>query len=223
MAIERLPQLMPIASAGKADALSAIFEARPDLALLHFPSDTATAIALTRQISVCAAQTRVILLGVPDHDSAVLEYIEAGSSGWLAQSGSLDELISLMYRVTEGEVVCSPTLAYRMYGRLAELAAVHQLRHGVALSILTTREVEIMDLVRESKSNEEISQQLHLSVHTVKKHVHNIMEKLRVRTRAELALGTGALDWDIRVASFGADPEWQDDHDSVETTAGVSD
>ena len=141
--------------------------------------------ATLRAAAGAASQTKVIALGVPNAEKDIIACAEAGAAGYLLQHESLDDLVATIETVARGEVVCSPRIAATLFRRVGELAAEHWARAGEAR--LTPRELEIVDLIDRGLSNKEIALCLSIEVRTVKNHVHNILEKLRVRRRGEAA------------------------------------
>jgi DNA-binding NarL/FixJ family response regulator len=102
----------------------------------------------------------------------------------VAREGSVHDLVDAVERAARGELQCSPQVAGTLIRRLAWRAAA-----GATLipSPLTARESEIVRLIDEGLSNKEIAVRLGIEVATVKNHVHNLLEKLRVRRRSEAA------------------------------------
>lgn len=128
---------------------------------------------------------KLVALGVVRQHDDVIACAEAGVAGYVFRDASLDELIETIEAAARGELRCSPELAATLLRRVANLAA--QQPPIVADASITRREREILDLVGEGFSNKQIAAHLLIEVATVKNHVHNILEKLGVRTRGEAA------------------------------------
>jgi DNA-binding NarL/FixJ family response regulator len=139
---------------------------------------------LTRALAQVRPDTRVVALGVPDSEESLLLFAEAGVSGYVPREGSVEDLVEAVECATRGELQCSPQLAGTLIRRLAWRAAVGG---NVTANPLTARESEIVHLIDEGLSNKEIAVRLGIEVATVKNHVHNLLEKLRVHRRAEAA------------------------------------
>jgi len=165
------------------ESLGRISELQPDIILLHLSlPDSFTAL---RAIVESAPKARVIVLGASESEEEVIACAEAGAAGYLMRDGSLDDLVAIAQSVTRGETLCSPRIAAILLRQVAVLASERQSR---MLPVhLTTRELEVVDLIDRGLSNKEISQQLSVEVRTVKTHVHNILEKLQVHRRGEAA------------------------------------
>lgn len=138
---------------------------------------------LSRTLGEVRPDIRVVALGVPESEESVLAFAEAGIAGYVPREGSVQDLVEAVERATRGELQCSPQIAGTLIRRLAWRAAGGNL----APSPLTAREAEIVRLIDQGLSNKEIAVRLGIEVATVKNHVHNLLEKLRVHRRAEAA------------------------------------
>jgi two-component system nitrate/nitrite response regulator NarL len=126
----------------------------------------------------------VIALGLGEAEHEVIAWAEAGVAGYLGREASLDELLSAIEGATRGEAACSPHAAAILLRRIAvgpsaPVPAWQRERH------LTAREREILNLVGQGLSNQQIAGRLFLALSTVKNHVHNILEKLEVHRRID--------------------------------------
>jgi two-component system, NarL family, nitrate/nitrite response regulator NarL len=139
---------------------------------------------LSRTLGQVRPDIRVVALGVPDSEECVLAFAEAGIAGYVSREGSVQDLVDAVERAARGELQCSPQVAGTLIRRLAWRAAVGG---TLAPSPLTARESEIVRLIDEGLSNKEIAVRLGIEVATVKNHVHNLLEKLRVHRRSEAA------------------------------------
>jgi DNA-binding NarL/FixJ family response regulator len=194
LGLSTAPHVSVVAVTGEEEVVAKTMEHLPDILLVHFPSEWPTALRLAGDVTAGVPECKVILVGVPSGESEIIACIEAGARGWLPQSVSLEDLKVVIQKVNEGEIVCSPRVAHSMFRRLSELAANSPVTEGFGSSALTARELQIMELLAEEKSNQQIAADLHLSVPTVKKYVHNILEKMQLSSRAQLAIQSTPLD-----------------------------
>ena len=170
-------------AASRQEAVAALKEQEADVVLLDTAvHDAAKAI---RDIVSVRPAPRVVALTVPDGDERVVSWAEAGVASYLTRDASLDALADAIRTVARGEAVCSPQIAAALMKRLAVLGAGRPLFGPVAA--LTSREREVLGLIDEGLSNKEIARRLVIEVPTVKNHVHNILDKLRARSRGEAA------------------------------------
>ena len=136
---------------------------------------------------------RVIALGVSEDDeSTIVACAEAGVTGYHLRSESLDDLLMLLRKVARGESVCSPKVSAILLRRLSVLAAERE--SGPEELVLTAREIQILRMLEMGLSNRDIAEQLCIAVHTVKNHVHCVLGKLGVSTRAQAVAVSRSID-----------------------------
>lgn len=163
-----------------------------DALLLDLSQPLAETLALVRDLSGPPNSVKILLFGVDSaSESDVLRYIEAGAKASLSAEASLAEMCPVIERVLGGEVVYPPGVASSMFHRLAELSAQRQRCRRLEATILTLREDQVLHFLAEGLGNSAIASRLQISVHTVKNHVHNILDKLEVKDRmAAVALAS---------------------------------
>jgi DNA-binding NarL/FixJ family response regulator len=171
------------------EALQVIREKEVDVALVSTRLPDHGGLRLTNAISEIAPATKVLALGLTEEKKRVLRYVEAGAAGYVLKDDSLEDMIEIVRATQEGKVFVSPQIAAAMMERLSDLA---QMFAGVENNItdttaLTSREVEVLELISKGFTNYQIAQHLVIEVGTVKNHVHNILEKLNVSSRGEAA------------------------------------
>ncbi|WP_236950302.1 response regulator transcription factor [Mycobacterium sp. MS1601] len=131
-------------------------------------------------------ELRVIAIGASEADeSDILACAEAGVAGYHMRSDSLGDLIVLIHDVAAGISSCPPVVSAMLLRRLSSLAA--QSKTSERELVLTAREIQILRMIEMGRSNRDIADDLDIAVHTVKNHVHNLLTKLGVSTRAEAA------------------------------------
>ncbi len=167
------------------DALNGARTIQPDIILVNINFPNNKAFELIKQISLELSQVKVIVFQLTEEESNVLKYIEAGANGYVSSEASMKDLMRTIRLVYSGETVCSPKIAYSVFSRVAELSRKHRSKLNHGSEGLTAREMEILRLISVGLSNNQIAQQLYLSLCTVKNHVHNILEKMEVRSRSE--------------------------------------
>jgi DNA-binding NarL/FixJ family response regulator len=117
----------------------------------------------------------------------IVEFVEAGGAGFILKSASLQEYVDTIKRVARGERVLPAVMTTSLFTQIVESAL--ESGKGIPDSgiVLTAREKQIVDLIAKGLSNKEIAAHLHIATHTVKSHVHNILEKLALSSRLEIA------------------------------------
>jgi two-component system nitrate/nitrite response regulator NarL len=195
-ALERLVDFEVVfAGADERAAIDYITERIPDVALVDMAM--LDSIHAVRAITNQASGVKVIALAVPETEGHVLACAEAGIVGYVPRDASLENLIITVRSVARGETLCSPTIAAGLMRRVAVLAR----RPGYATHrSLTSREVDIIELVGRGLSNKQIAHQLNIGLPTVKNHVHNILSKLALQSRVEAGVA-----WQELRAGWGVD------------------
>jgi len=176
-----LPDVTVIAEASDgAAALRMAQETLPDVALLDITMP-GNGLKAARDITAACPATRVVMLTVSEDEDDLLAAMKAGASGYVLKGASAAELGRVLHSVCAGEVYVAPGLAW---GLLREMSKPRT----TPLDELTAREREVLELVAEGLSNQEIGERLGLAEKTIKHYMTNILGKLQVRSRVEAAL-----------------------------------
>jgi DNA-binding NarL/FixJ family response regulator len=171
-----------------AEAVRLVGELRPDVVLMDIRMPGTDGLAATRAIAADERLTdvRVIVLTTFGLDDYVFEALRAGATGFLVKHTEPAELIRALRTVAAGEALLSPGVTRRLIAEFAERAK--EPPASSRLDSITAREREIVALVAQALSNDEIAERLFLSPATVKTHVNRAMTKLGVRDRAQLVV-----------------------------------
>jgi len=171
------------------DAIKIVQEKDVDVALVSTRLPDQGALKLTSAITELTPSTKVLALGLTEEKQRVLRYVEAGATGYVLKDDSLEDLIETVRAAQDGKVFVSPQIAAALMERLSNLAHMFS---GIENSVsdtasLTSRELEVLQLIGDGLTNQRIAEQLVIEVGTVKNHVHNILDKLNVGSRGEAA------------------------------------
>jgi two-component system, NarL family, nitrate/nitrite response regulator NarL len=141
----------------------------------------------------------IVVLGAPDSDRDVIAFAELGVAGFVERDAPLDELVSAVVTVAGGEGSVPPRIAATLLRGFSRPASRRDSPRGADL---TMREREVVDLIGAGLTNKEIAARLYIEVGTVKNHVHNILDKLKVSRRAEAVAHLRLIESpdDVRVA-----------------------
>jgi DNA-binding NarL/FixJ family response regulator len=189
------------ASADAHHAAKVIRDTQPDVVLLDRGRDALGSITRCSMARAAAPDARVIVVGLLTGERAgVADHIRAGASGFVVQDASLESMLATIRAVHSGGKVLPEALVGALF---AELACRHVTPVTVSreLSPLTARESEVVELLAQGLSNRAIATRLDIRLHTVKSHVHNVLEKLELRSRLEVAavaLASGKRTMDFR-------------------------
>jgi DNA-binding NarL/FixJ family response regulator len=176
-------------AADGAQAVAQARAARPDVVLMDIRMPKVDGIEATRQITSTSGtdDVRVLILTTYDTDAYVFEGLAAGASGFLLKDAGPAELLHAIRVIAAGDALLAPRITRRLIaqftaGRTASAAAEHR------LAVLTGREREVLALVGQGMSNQEIGAALFLSPATARTHVSHAMVKLGARDRAQLVV-----------------------------------
>jgi DNA-binding NarL/FixJ family response regulator len=179
------PQFAVVGSVADGEAaLGLLTASRPDVVVLDMA--TRRSFEIVRAIRIQSPAIRIVAFGVEELESEIVACAKAGIAGYVPCEASLDELVAIIEGVVRGEVICTPRIAAGIFRQLESLTSGGHTNPSAPLAVtLTGRERQILELIGRSLSNKEIAAQLGIEVSTVKNHVHNLLEKLRVDTRRE--------------------------------------
>ena len=166
------------------EALQKARELMPDLILMDITMPNCDGLEATRRIMEEMPYVKIVMLTVSDDDQDLFEAIKWGAQGYLLKNLEPEELTDMLRGVFHGEAPISRTTASRILREFSRRAR----GEGPNIRDLTPRETEILRLVAKGASNREIAQALVISLHTVKNHLRNIMDKLHMQSRVEAAV-----------------------------------
>lgn len=178
------------------EALEMLREVEVDVILVSTRLPDQGALTLTQKISENSPDIKVVVLGLTDSKEHVLQYVEAGAIGYVLKDDSVEDLASTIRAANQERALVSPKIAAALMERVSELAQLFaQIESSVIDEAnLTPRELEVLQLIGQGLTNQEIADKLFIEVGTVKNHVHNILEKLDVSSRDDAATYLAILD-----------------------------
>jgi DNA-binding NarL/FixJ family response regulator len=175
------------ASADADEAMEQVREAKPNVVLIDFGLEDHDSLSLTATVHKEVPEARVIVMGLLSTQGDVADYVRAGASGFIMKHASLEEFFDTIRAVAGGHQVLPHALTTSLFEQIASRAAKLPAPVIIESVRLTNREQQVVALLGEGLSNKEIATRLHIAVHTVKSHVHNVLEKLALRSRLEVA------------------------------------
>jgi DNA-binding NarL/FixJ family response regulator len=184
-----------VGEAGNGDeALARAAELNPDVVLMDLRMPVLDGIAATRRMRVEQPQVRVIALTTFDDDEEVFAALRAGAVGYLLKDVSSARLVEAVLAAARDESVLQPSVAAKVVARIAQLPDPDpQPRPQPLVVPLSDRELDVVRLLSQGRSNREIAAALFLAEGTVKNHVTNVLGKLGARDRTQAALRARAL------------------------------
>lgn len=171
-------------------AVEAALRLRPDVVLMDVTMPRMDGLEATRLIKAQAPEIKIVMLTVSDEDRTVFDAIKSGAQGYLLKNLQAADFFDLLAGVERGEAPITRTLAGRI---LEEFARGHP--RAYPEDELTDREREVLQVVSGGASNREAAAALHISENTVKFHMKNILDKLHLRSRAEVVAYAARRGW----------------------------
>jgi DNA-binding NarL/FixJ family response regulator len=175
------------ASGDGKNALAKIKQLKPNVVLLDLGLRSQNSLHVVEIVKGEFPLVKIIVMDLAPVQADILQYVEAGANGFILKDASLNDFLITIRTVNEGATVLPPVLIDSLFSQIIENAVREgksKLKEAVRM---TTREREVIGLLSEGMSNKEIGQKIHVSTYTVKSHIHNIMEKLALHTRLEIA------------------------------------
>jgi len=178
------------ASGGSDNVLRRMQKLKPQVILLDLGLRNKSGLRVVTSASKEFPDVKVIGMGLVPSQSDIIEFMEAGASGFILKDATVEEFLRTIRSVAQGMKVLPPPLSGSLFSYVVE----HALRRGkgrLAGAVrMTKREREIIVLIAEGLSNKGIAQRLNVATYTVKSHVHNILEKLALHSRLQIATQT---------------------------------
>jgi DNA-binding NarL/FixJ family response regulator len=186
--LNQQPDLDVVAMAEDAGAaLLCLTEVEPRVVLVDAGLTDHEGHRAVERIKQAAPTARIVVMDLLPVPEDIVEFVKQGASGFVVKDATVADFIQTVRWVAEGRDVLPPALTGTLLSHLARHAAEHPAPRSLGAVRMTKREREVIALVADGSSNKEIARRLHLSTHTVKSHVRNILEKLALHSRLQLA------------------------------------
>ncbi|MFF7049504.1 response regulator [Streptomyces griseorubiginosus] len=187
MLLGLLPGIEVVGAAGDGEqAVQLVAELAPDVVLMDLRMPRCDGVEATRRIRAEHPGTQVVVLTTYADDDSLFPALKAGARGYLTKDAGGDEIVRAVHSVLSGDAGLSPSIQRRLLERLSQPEPPQPTATSVEPPDgLTAREVEVLALIAEGLSNQEIARALHVSTATVKTHINNLFAKTGLKDRAQ--------------------------------------
>lgn len=176
-----------VASLSNGEALVRRRALKADVILLDLVLRSRNSLRIVEYIKAKKPEARIIVMDLAPAQPALVIYVKAGVSGFVLKDATFVDFLHTIRQVARGTKVLPPMLASSLLSQIADLTTLNGKGNAFKSVRMTNREREVVELIAEGLSNKQIAKRLDLAVDTVKSHVHNILEKLALHTRLEIA------------------------------------
>ena len=169
------------------NTLIKIKQLKPNVVLLDLGLRSQNSLRVVEVVKKDFPQAKIIVMDLAPVQADILQYVKAGANGFILKDASLNDFLITIRTVADGSTVLPPLLIDSLFSQIVD-HAVREGKSKIKNAVqMTKRERQVIGLLSEGISNKEIAQKIHISTYTVKSHIHNIMEKLALHTRLEIA------------------------------------
>ncbi|MBK7497887.1 MAG: response regulator transcription factor [Ignavibacteriales bacterium] len=187
--LKKQPDMNVVTTVGNGEnILTLVGKFKPNIVLLDLGLRNQNSLQVVKLIKSNFHNIKIIVMDLIPLQTDVFEFVQAGVSGFMLKDISVAEFLKTIRSVFEGAQVLPPHLTGSLFTQIVENAVNGLPPRVINESVrMTKRERQVIELIADGSTNKEIAQKLNLSTYTVKSHVHNILEKLALNTRVQIA------------------------------------
>jgi DNA-binding NarL/FixJ family response regulator len=183
--LDKLPDMRAVASA--AAGATFLAETKPQVVLLDVGLSDQDSLEVATALMEETPDAKIIVMDLlPAHED-IAEFVNAGVSGFVLKDATFDEFVETIRAVAGGQKVLPPRMMESLFSQIAKEIEGRGIKEPLEDARMTRREREVVGHIGEGMSNKEIAKRLNIATHTVKSHVRNVMEKLALHTRLQIA------------------------------------
>ncbi len=184
--LDALPDVRVVLTATSVKA-EHLRDANPRVVLIDVGLQDRSSLRMARTVKRTLADSAVVVMDLLPTQQDVAQFVNAGVAGFILKDATFEDLVATIRSVAAGARVLPPPMTGTLFSQIAE-AAVQRGRHeALEGAHMTAREREVIALIAAGMSNKDIAQRLDIATYTVKSHVRNVMEKLALHTRLQIA------------------------------------
>jgi DNA-binding NarL/FixJ family response regulator len=187
--LKKQPDMHVVATVGNGENILVMMDkVKPNIVLLDLGLRNQNSLQIVKLSNKHFPETKIIVMDLIALQADVFEFVQAGVSGFILKDASITDFLKTIRSVYQGLQVLPPNLTGSLFSQIVENAINGSKPSAIVESTrMTKREKQVVALIADGSTNKEIAQNLHLSTYTVKSHVHNILEKLALNTRVQIA------------------------------------
>ena len=187
--LKKQPDIHVVAAIGNGENILLMMgKLNPNIVLLDLGLRNQNSLQVVKLIKKHFQKTKIIVMDLIPLQADVFEFVQAGVSGFILKDANVTEFFKTIRSVYQGTQVLPPNLTGSLFSQIVDKAVIESSPSKIIESVkMTKRERQVIDLVADGLTNKEVAQKLHLSTYTVKSHIHNILEKLALHTRVQIA------------------------------------
>ena len=187
--LKKQPDMNVVSTVGNGENILALIgKLKPSIVLLDLGLRSQNSLETVKLVRTNFQETKIIVMDLVPLQTDVFEFVQAGVSGFMLKDISVTEFLKTIRSVYQGARVLPPNLTSSLFSQIVEHAINGSKASVIVESVrMTKRERQVIELIADGSTNKEIAQKLHLSHYTIKSHVHNILEKLALNTRVQIA------------------------------------
>ena len=187
--LKKQPDMHVVATVGNGENILLIMgKLNPNIVLLDLGLRNQNSLQVVKLVKKHFQGTKIIVMDLIPLQEDVFEFVQAGVSGFILKDANVAEFFKTIRLVYQGAQVLPPNLTGSLFSQIVDKAVIESSPSKIIESVkMTKRERQVIDLVADGLTNKEVAQRLHLSTYTVKSHIHNILEKLALHTRVQIA------------------------------------
>jgi two-component system response regulator DegU len=188
--LKKEPDINVVATFGDGNFVpDKISELKPNVVLLDLGLPNQNSLGFVKSLKDENQDIKVIVMDLVPIQEDILRFVEAGVSGFILKDATIAEFTKTIRSVAGGEKVLPSTMAGSLFSQIIDHGVKELGPSKLIQSVqMTKREREVVEMIAEGLANKEIAYKLNLSIYTVKSHVHNILEKMALNTRVQIAI-----------------------------------
>jgi DNA-binding NarL/FixJ family response regulator len=160
----------------------------PDVVLLDLSLEATSTTSFIATLRDHFPASRLVAMDIMPDDADIAGFVQSGGCGFILKNATVDEYINTIESVANGATVLPTVLTKSLFAQIAESSVRRTDKDSEEGTRLTAREAEIAELISMGMSNRDIAKRLHIATFTVKSHVHNILDKLELKSRLQIAV-----------------------------------